>query len=342
MNKKAKQKAFFVCVAIFVMYVMVGLGFTEKLGGERVSAAPGIAPKDMAVATPKLALKEELRQPVGAVTAVPVPPKADPAPEPAPVASEPVQVKKAEKPEPPRPEPLPAPVKPAPVKKEILLAPPAAFVRDGAEAEPSFFIAVPIVCHAISHGLIEKEGLIFIKKDGYNNPSWKKPLDILKDKDEEGLKSISKAIGKKQILNLLESEGITHVQDGDSGTIILGKGYAVERKRLLALYDKHVPADCPGVLPFVVEGVGVTKGGRGFEFVRARDALKERPEKDGEEWMMPNLTNLTVRDAIDKLSGKTSKIKVFGSGMVTDQQPRPFQKIMGETECIIYGRTSKQ
>ena len=207
--------------------------------------------------------------------------------------------------------------------------------------EPSLFIAIPIVVYAIKEGLIEKEGLILIRKEGYNNPSWKKPLDILKDKDEEGLKSVSKAIGKKQIFGFLRKEGITHVQDEGMEDVILGKGYGVEKKKLLGLYDRYVTADYQKLFPFYKDGLGVMKGKNGFEFVRAKEAAKEQHDREGTEWMMPNLSNLTIRAAIEKLSAKTAKIRVHGSGNVTDQEPKPFQRISGETECVIYGRAGR-
>jgi hypothetical protein len=230
---------------------------------------------------------------------------------------------------------------PAPSAAITSVPSPQAFVRDGTSAEPSLFIAIPIICYALREGLIEKEGLIFGRKEGYNNSGWKKPLDILNDKDQEGLKSISKAIGKKQILSFLKKEGITHIEESTTEDIILGKGYVVEKKKLLDLYNKYVSADYQKIFPFFLDTVGIVKNGNSFEFVRPKAASRERHEHVEEEWLMPNLTNLTIRDAIEKLSGRTAKIKVYGSGTVTDQQPKPFQRASGEAECVIYGRAGR-
>jgi hypothetical protein len=328
MNKKAKKRAFFVCAAIFVMYIMVGLGFTEKLSIKRIAAGREMMPNSITMSKPKAVSRPEVKEPAPAppavvpeVIRVPSPPK----------ASERAQEKSA----------ADAPGTKTPVSIGPTPDAPSGFVRNEATMEPSLFIAIPIVVYAIKEGLIEREGLIFIKKEGYNSPSWKKPLDILKDKDEEGLRSVSKAIGKKQIYGFLRKEGITHVQDEGMDDIILGKGYGVEKKKLLGLYDRYVTADYQKLFPFYKDGVGVMKGKNGFEFVRAKEAVKEQRDREGTEWMMPNLSNLTIRDAIEKLSAKTAKIRVHGSGNVTDQEPKPFQRISGETECTIYGRAGR-
>ena len=332
MNKKAKKRAFFVCAAIFVMYIMVGLGFTEKLSMKRVAAGREIVPNSIAMSVPKAAPRAEAERP------------APPAPVVAPVADRAVPVSREPEraQEPPAPKvTVDAPPPKASAPKTATPEIPAGSLRGEATMEPSLFIAVPIVLYAIKEGLIDREGLILTGKEGYNKPSWKKPLDILKDSDEEGLKSISKAIGKKQIYGFLRKEGITHVQDDGIDDVILGKGYGVEKKKLLGLYDKYASAEYRKLFPFYVGGAGVAKGKDGFEFVRASGPVKGRQEKEGAEWMMPNLTNLTIRDAIEKLSAKTTKIRVRGSGSVTDQEPKPFQRINGETECIIYGRVSR-
>jgi exo-beta-1,3-glucanase (GH17 family) len=57
--------------------------------------------------------------------------------------------------------------------------------------------------------------------------------------------------------------------------------------------------------------------------------------------MVPNLINLSVRAAIEKLASHTSKIKVYGNGNVVEQSPRAFERTRGETECTIYGRTAR-
>jgi hypothetical protein len=332
MNKKAKKRAFFVCATIFIMYVMVGLGFTEKLSMKRITASEEIVPSSMSMSIPKAAPRSEVERPAPA----------------APVAAPEKDLVASPSPEPERARDVPAlnvvvdaPPPKSPAPKAATAEVPTGSVRGEPTMEPSLFIAIPIVLYAIKEGLIEKEGLILTRKEGYNNSSWKKPLDILKDKDQEGLKSVSKTIGKKQIYGFLRKEGITHVQDDGADDVILGKGYGVEKKKLLGLYDKYVSADYQKLFPFYVDGVGVVKGKNGFEFVRAAGASKDRQDREGAEWMMPNLSNLTIRDAIEKLSTRTAKIKVRGSGSVTDQEPKPFQRVNGETECTIYGRVSR-
>jgi hypothetical protein len=63
--------------------------------------------------------------------------------------------------------------------------------------------------------------------------------------------------------------------------------------------------------------------------------------KDEQEWLMPNLINLPSKLALEKLITHTSKIKIMGSGNIAEQYPRPFERIRGEAECVIYGRTYK-
>jgi hypothetical protein len=214
--------------------------------------------------------------------------------------------------------------------------------QDESFIEPSFFISIPIVCSAIKEGLIEKEGLIFIKKGDDNNISCKKPIDILKDRDEEGLKSISKIIGKKYSLDFLKKEGVTYKKESDMDDTLLGKGFALEKQKLLSLYNTYVPEDYDKLFPFVVNGIGIVRSKNSFEFINAKDNTKVYHGKEDTEWLMPNLLNLPMRSAIEKLTIHTSKVKIYGSGNVTEQYPRPFERIQGETECIIYGGTHNQ
>ena len=73
--------------------------------------------------------------------------------------------------------------------------------------EPSLLISIPIVCYAIRAGWMEKESLIFGKKDAYNNVGWRKPIEILKDHDEQGIRNILNTIGEKRILEFMKKEG---------------------------------------------------------------------------------------------------------------------------------------
>jgi len=86
----------------------------------------------------------------------------------------------------------------------------------------------------------------------------------------------------------------------------------------------------------------VVKTKKGFEFSQAREVHRaDREKMEDPEWTMPNVINLSVRAAIEKLALHTSKIKVYGNGNVVEQNPKAFERIRGETECIIYGRTAR-
>jgi hypothetical protein len=212
---------------------------------------------------------------------------------------------------------------------------------DENQIEPSLFISVPLVCFALKERLIDKDGLIAAEKDSKSNVNWKKPIDILKDKDEEGLKNLSRALGSKNILNFLKEEGITFKEKLSDEDMILGKGYFIEKKKLLAIYGTHVTEDYNRIFPFVVSGKGIVKHNGSYALVQIKTELRSRYAKDDQEWMMPNLISLPSKAAIEKLVIHTSKIKVMGSGNIVEQSPKPFERIRGETECVIYGRTYK-
>ena len=208
--------------------------------------------------------------------------------------------------------------------------------------EPTLFVAIPIVSSAIQDGLIEKEGLILIKKANNMKADFKKPFEILKDKDEEGLISIAEIIGKKQLLHLLKKEDISIKDDLELNDIILGKGYTIEKKRLLALFDKYVTDEYKTLFPFVCNNVEITKNTKGFEMAENHERAKIQSPIADAEWTMPNLANLPMKTALEKLALKTSRVKIYGSGVVMDQNPKAFEKVKGEAPCAIYGRSYKQ
>ena len=108
-------------------------------------------------------------------------------------------------------------------------------------------------------GLIEKEGLILIRKANNAKADFKNPFDILKDKDEEGLVSIAEFIGKKQLLHLLKKEDVSIQDDLELKDIILGKGYTIEKKTLIALFDKYVTDEYQRFVPICVQHYGNNK-----------------------------------------------------------------------------------
>ncbi|HAR94894.1 MAG TPA: hypothetical protein DCR97_02875 [Deltaproteobacteria bacterium] len=214
-------------------------------------------------------------------------------------------------------------------------------VKDRLSIEPSVLIALPVVCQALKEGRIDKEGLIFWKKDGYNSGSWKKPADILKDHDEEGIKVLLRSVGKDFFLEILRKEGIQTRPDLSPEELMTGKGYTVEKKKLLSLYHRHVADGYNELFPFMLPTIGVIKTKAGFELVESARSLKPA-RKAEEEWLMPNLANLPLRLAIERLAVHTSHIKVYGSGVVVEQSPRPFERLRGESEVSLQGRLYSQ
>lgn len=215
------------------------------------------------------------------------------------------------------------------------------------EIEPLFFISIPLVCSAIRQGIIEKDGLIPVARGGYNNnnPNWKSPLEILQDKDVAGLKVISKMIGRERLVNLLEQEGIAIKEGVSEEDIICGRGFLIGKKGLLSIYNNNVTGEYRGLFPYVVKDKMITKADNGFQFMDMKGGGYKAPLKayliEEREWLMPNLSNLPLKKAIERLCPYTSNMKIIGSGIVIDQSPKPFQRLKGEIECTIYGHVKK-
>ncbi|MBP1733804.1 MAG: hypothetical protein H6Q53_91 [Deltaproteobacteria bacterium] len=312
MNKKANRRAFFVCLFIGLMYASVVFRLPEKMNIARISGEKKIMPSSVVGSVQKTNHDISLPEVPASIF------KNQPA--------------ESESP------------KVAPHQPEPQLPPAAQRIVkfDDKTIEPNFFISLPLVVYAIKEGLIEREGLIFVHKEGYNTVNCKKPIDILRDKDEQGLKAIARLIGKRQSLDFLKKEGIVLNQDMEIEKIIAGVGYSVEKEKLLSIYNKHVSEDFKDLFPYVIQGTAVVKTKQGFEFSKAREGQgADHAKMEDQEWTMPNLINLSVRAAVEKLALHTSKIKVYGNGNVVEQNPRAFERTRGETECAIYGRTAR-
>lgn len=312
MNKKANRRAFFVCLFIGLMYASVVFRLPEKINIARISGDKKIMPSSVMGSTSKS--KHDISLPEVPASIF----KNQPA------ENQPLKVS-TEQGEP-----------------QQAAAAQSAPKLDGKVIEPNFFIAPPLVAYAIKEGLIERDGLIFTQKEGYNTVNCKKPIDILRDRDEHGLRVIARLIGKRQSLDFLKKEGIVLNQNIDSEKIITGVGYSVEKEKLLSLYAKYVSEDFQDLFPFAMHGMAVVKTKKGYEFSHTNVGQgTDRVKMEDHEWTVPNLINLSVRDAIEKLALHTSKIKVYGNGSVVEQSPKAFERTRGETECVIYGRTAR-
>jgi len=297
MNKKAKRKAFFICLAICLMNFSLAVKITERFNIKRISDYAGHEASGLSIITAKTQEQKNL-----------------------------IEKKKEEIKE----------VQAAEIKevKE------ARDIKDSLKneennIEPMFFIAIPIVCHMIKNKVLDRDVLI-----PSSNNTWKKPFQILKDKDREGLKNIANMIGKGALIRFLKNEGITYTEGLDAEALITGTGYVVYKDRLTGIFNKNVDENWYGLFPYVVDKFAMVKTEKGFELSEAkRSGLSDKREiiKDA-QWTMPDLKNLPIRDAIEQLNIKTAKIKVFGSGFVIDQSPKPREIVKGDEECIIYGR----
>lgn len=299
MKKKANRRAFFVCVAVCLLYASVAAKIPDKLSVKRISEGQNSGSKSATMMS-----QGSLHKTIEGVKGV-------------------------------------ASVETLAVANHISQKAAHCLIPEENRIEPFLFISVPLVCFAMKEGLIEKDGLISAGKDSNGNAMWKKPLDILKDKDEEGLKSLSRAIGTRHMLNFLKKEGITLNKELTGEDIALGKGYFVEKEKLLATYNNHVTEAFSSLLPFVVSGTGIVKHNGNYAFVPMKTEPRSHYAKDEQEWLMPNLINLPSRLALERLITYTSKVRIMGSGNISGQYPKPFERIRGEVECIIYGRTYK-
>lgn len=54
--------------------------------------------------------------------------------------------------------------------------------------------------------------------------------------------------------------------------------------------------------------------------------------------LMPNLKNLSIRSALERISSFDLKVSIVGSGIVVEQNPKPGTKIKPGMECVLYCR----
>lgn len=228
------------------------------------------------------------------------------------------------------PQPKPAPV---PEKK--------ALVADSSTAlEPAFLIAVPIIAFAIRENLLEKDGMVVVQKNDEDSSSvyLKKPMDILKDRDKEGLKALSRIIGKKNIEVFLTKQGVKVPDKSLSVDTITGIGYSIDRKLLVSMYDQYVGDGFASLMPYASGGFEVSRKNNGYQISAVRN--EKNPESAGvsSAFSMPDLTGLSMKAALDRISPK-AEVKIHGSGIVVDQFPKPKERVEKETRCVLYGRS---
>jgi hypothetical protein len=317
MNKKSKKRAVFVYVVICLFYVIVTFRVTDKLSMARTSSQQLAPSRGTVLPLQNSSAIAQSHPPEGAPSCTPV--SQD-------VAEE-VEAETSQKPG---------------IEVPALRLSPSLHALQP-RIEPSLLISVPLVCHAIREGWLERDGLVFVRKDVNNNVSWRKPIEIIKDRDEEGLKSILNTIGKKRLLEFMKKEGISLKEGASADDLILGKGYVMEQSRLIDLYKKYVPPGFDEVFPFELKGIGIARGGDGsFHLTRGRESTRENTRLPEPEWMMPNLAGLPLRVALERLAAHTPRIKVLGNGRVVSQSPRPFERLKGDAECVIQGRNGSE
>ncbi len=279
MNKRALQKAFFVCAFIGLMYAATAFNVQERFAMKRTfNVQARSATKGLSIAS----TRQESR--------------------------------------------------PAALRSVI--------TADSASIEPLFLISVPIVASSIKEGLIEKEGLILIARENSTKKVYlKKPVDILRDKDKEGLKSLSRIIGKKNVEAFLKREGVTLPDRTLPFDAMAGKGFSVDKKVLTALYNKHVNEGFDSLLPFSDGGFEVRKRAGVFEIKDAGEQKQDGKARTDTAFAMPDLSGLSMKAALDLIAPRTQKVKIYGSGTVVDQFPKPQQQTNSDTQCVLHGRS---
>jgi hypothetical protein len=318
MNKKSKKRAFFVYVVICLFYVLITFRVPEKLSMTRTSDAHVVPSNSSILPLPDNAEVATRLPPEGAPSCTPVPQS---------LAETAESVKTLETAKVP--------------SSAITTSRSTNGLQSG--IEPSLLISIPVICYAFREGWLEKDSLIFAKKDAYNNVSWRKPLEILKDHDEEGIRNILNTIGPQRVAEFMKKEGVRLRQNLSAEDVLSGRGYAIEQAKLIDLYDRYVGDSCNEVFPFSLNQVGVARGPRGeFRITRGTEVHGEDTRMTDQEWIMPNLASLPIRAAVEKLTIHTSNIKVYGNGYVLRQSPRPFERVKGQTACIIQGRGTSE
>lgn len=302
MNKKAKRKAFFICLTICLMYISLTVKITERFNMARLSQATNN------IKTSGISLSAQAEQ-TKKQQAIEIPPARD--------------VKETGS--------------AISVTKEVEPDKTLSFKRDDDHIEPGFFMSIPIVCYLIKNRIIEQDVLV-----PSSGNTWKKPLKILEDRDIEGLKNLSRLVNRKEISDFLKKEGIEHKDDISTEDLITGRGYLVDKVRLRQIYGVYVGDGYDAILPIALNNMMIKKTSKGFEFLLTRQPVfdNRNENKAEKEWTMPSLINLPMRVALERLNVNTSRIKIVGMGSVYDQSPKPHETVKGESECILYGRVN--
>lgn len=295
MNKKAKRKAFFICMAICLMNLSLAIKITERFNIKRVSNDRIHYSNELNVVVSKGHMEKQENK-----------------------INEGLTEDKKE---------------PFVLESNIKVA----FKNKENDIEPLFFITVPVLCNMIKNRLIEENMLI-----PSSNKTWKKPMEILLDKDLEGIKNLSKAISREDIVRFLKNEDIKFKDDLSTEELLTGKGYVIEKERLIQLFEKYVDERWDELFPIMMDGLAIVKTEKGFQFTNPKKIASNENKlaKKETEWLMPDVRNLSMRNAIELLNKKTAKIKAFGHGFVVDQTPKPNEVVKGDGECILYGRLS--
>ena len=320
MNKRAKRRAFGIFVLVAIMYVTVAFKLQDKIHPGRLASVGGDGPKAMTLvpsgqtaggAAEAVSPAGRDERKTGHETSL-LP------------SGEDGQNRSGELRE---------------KEGSARQAHPGSMALSKAAGSTSVLVSLPMVSFAMQQKWIDRDGLVSAVKVGCGSTSWKKPLDILRDKDIDGLRSLANTIGKKNLLLFLSKEGIPVPKDVSAEEILLGQGYRIEKEKLLELYGKYVTNEFDGLFPYADANTAIARSGRSFAYVTARRHRGVEQERPAQGWQVPNVTNLSIKAAVAELNRHTSNIKVFGNGVVADQQPKAFEWVRGEAECIIYGRT---
>jgi len=111
---------------------------------------------------------------------------------------------------------------------------------------------------------------------------------------------------------------------------------------LAAMYNRHVGKSFDPILPFSAAGFEVKKTADTFEINKVGEIKQAQKTQSGAGWTMPDLTGLSIKAALDMVAPKAQTVKVYGSGIITDQYPKPQEQVKSDTECALYGRSQQR
>ena len=104
------------------------------------------------------------------------------------------------------------------------------------------------------------------------------------------------------------------------------------------MYNTYVGEGFAHLMPYASGGFEVSRKNNGFQINAVRNEKGLENVEAGPAFSMPDLSGLSMKAALDRISSK-AEVKIYGSGTVVDQSPKPRERVEKDTRCILYGRS---